>query len=78
MLFGGKYNRTGTLHDALYGDWHEVKLIHSAERHYVPITKEIADGILYRSLLDEGASKFTAYMMWKGVNVFGGAFFKRL
>jgi len=78
MLFGGKYNKTGTLHDALYGNWHEIKLIHAAERYYVPITKELADGILYRSLLDEGASKFTAYMMYQGVNVFGSAFYKRL
>jgi len=78
MLFGGKYNKTGTLHDAMYGDWREIKIIHSADRYQIPITKKLADNILYRSLIDEGASKFTAYSMYQGVNVFGGVFFKRM
>jgi len=77
-LFGGKYNKTGTFHDALYGDWREIKIIHSADRYTIPITKKLADNILYRSLLDEGASKFTAYSMYQGVNVFGSVFFKRM
>lgn len=77
MLFGGKYNKTGTLHDALYGDWSKIQIIHSASRFYIPITKELADNILYQSLRDEGASYFTAISMYQGVNVFGGIFFKR-
>lgn len=77
MLFGGKYNRTGTLHDGLYGNWHQIKLVHAALRYEVLVTKELADKVLYRSLLDEGASSFTAYMMYQGVNVFGGQFYKR-
>ena len=77
MLFGGKYNRTGTLHDGLYGNWHKIKIIHSSLRSEVIITKELSDKILYQSLLDEGASKFTAYMMYQGVNVFGAQFYKR-
>lgn len=77
MLFGGKYNRTGTLHDGLYCDWRHIKIVHSALRHEVKITKELADNILYQSLIDEGASYFTACMMYQGVNVFGGQFYKR-
>lgn len=76
-LFGGKYNRTGTLHDGLYGNWHQIKLIHSALRSEAIITKEIADKILYQSLIDEGAWKSTAWAMYQGVNVFGKQFYKR-
>lgn len=76
-LFGGKYNRTGTLHDALYGDWGKIKIVHSANRNEIKITKKLADDILYQSLIDEGATRFTAYSMYQGVNVFGGMFYKR-
>ena len=77
-LFGGKYNRTGTFHDALYSDWKEIKIVHAASREELPITKELADGILYKSLVDEGAWSTTAYSMWLGVHTFGSMFYKRL
>jgi hypothetical protein len=76
-LFGGKYNRTGTLHDGLYGTWSEIKILHAVSRVELPITKKLADSILYRSLLNEGASWFTASAMWSGVNMFGSQYFKR-
>jgi len=76
-LFGGKYNKTGTLHDALYSSWNQIKIVHSANRTEFPITKQLADNILYQSLRDEGATSFTAYSMYQGVNVFGSAFYKR-
>jgi hypothetical protein len=77
MLFGGKYNRTGVLHDALYGNWHQIKLVHSATRYELVITKELADLILHQSLIDEGAWSTTAWVMYQGVNVFGKIFYKR-
>lgn len=77
-LFGGKYNRTGTLHDALYSDWSEIKIVNAASRKELPITKELADGILYQSLIDEGAWQATAWSMWSGVATFGNKFYKRL
>ena len=77
MLFGGKYNKTGTLHDALYSNFHKIEIAHATSRELMPITRLLADNILYRSLIDEGASRFTAWSMYQGVKVFGGAFFKR-
>ena len=76
-LFGGKYNRTGTLHDALYSNWSHIKLIHAALRTELPVTKELADAILYQSLRDEGASYLTAISMYQGVNLFGGKYYQR-
>ena len=76
-LFGGKYNRTGTLHDALYSDWTHIKIIHAALRYEQPITRELADKILYASLIGEGATHFTAWSMYQGVNVFGAKYYQR-
>lgn len=76
-LFGGKYNRTGVLHDGLYSDWSAIKIIHAALRYELPITKELADDMLYQSLIDEGAWRSTAYAMWAGVHNFGSLFYKR-
>jgi hypothetical protein len=77
-LFGGKYNKTGTLHDALYSDWTHIRLIHSTYRTELPITRQLADQILYQSLIDEGSSKFTASSMYQGVNLFGYKYYKRV
>lgn len=76
-LFGGKYSRSGTLHDALYSGWHEVHIYNKHTREIVKITRELADDILFAALRAEGAFWITARAMYRGVRIFGGAFFKR-
>jgi hypothetical protein len=77
MLMGGKYNKTGTLHDALYSSWDKIKILHTESRQQIKITKELADSILYRAVIDQGAWKITASLMYQGVNIFGGQYYKR-
>ncbi len=75
-LFGGKYARSGTIHDGLYSGWPQVQLRVFPTDECIPITRELADEILYQVLRYEGASWFTAASMHRGVRLFGGAFYQ--
>lgn len=76
-LFGGKYNRSGVIHDALYSTWHEIKLFNITTGIELEADKSMADNILRKALISEGANSLTAYLMYQGVNLFGGLYFKK-
>jgi hypothetical protein len=76
-LFGGKYNRSGTVHDALYSAWHQIRVFHKNTREDLELSRSFADDVLFQALRAEGAFWITARLMYRGVRLFGGVFYKR-
>ena len=58
---GGKYKRSGALHDYLY--------------RTAIISRATADAILRDAIISEGGSYIDAYAMWTAVRLFGNQFY---
>lgn len=63
----GRHAEAAVLHDYLYSRDSSAR-----------ITKEQADKIFYRAMLDNGTSKATACLIYKAVSVAGGSSFKKM
>lgn len=60
----GKSQRAAACHDVAY----RMGLV----------SKKVADDFFYDIMLQDGVSKFRAYIMWKGVDLFGDGSYKGL
>lgn len=61
--YDGPQRDAGLLHDYLYETW--------------KVTRKDADELFYRQLLDDGASRAKAYLMWSAVRLFAAGHYKQ-
>ena len=76
LLFGGKGNKAGGVHDALYSPFKGISVVDIHSREPVEVTREWADAVLYAALEACGVG-WQAWWMYKGVRMFGWQFYKR-
>ena len=76
LLFGGKGEKAGVLHDALYSPFKGISVVDMDDREQVPVTREWADAVLYAALKACNVG-WQAWWMYKGVRMFGWQFYKR-
>ena len=77
LLYGGKGNRAGLVHDALYSPWTKIIVRDMDKNETVEVTREWADDVLSAALKSCGIGAFARGMMWAGVRSFGWQFYKK-
>jgi hypothetical protein len=76
LLFGGKGNRAGVLHDALYSPWTEIKVLDKETRERLDYDREWADTVLYFALETCGVGELSRRAMYTGVRIGGEKHYK--
>lgn len=79
LLYGGKGNRAGVVHDALYSPWTRISVtvLENGKQKPYEVTREWADDVLSAALRSCGIGAFARGMMWAGVRSFGWRFYKK-
>lgn len=79
LLYGGKGNRAGVVHDALYSPWTKIRVftLENGKQKPYEVTREWADDVLSAALRSCGIGAFARGMMWAGVRSFGWRFYKK-